>query len=118
MSSSNSASNTSQKTEDNRAAADNGAIGISADGPVSVHMVADEAFTLGSEVVEAIRDLAINNLDFSSRNVETVADTVSRALVETQTANQSETTKLAENLINVGIPALAVAYVVARIWKG
>lgn len=58
MSSSSSSSATSTKTRDGRVAGDNGAIGVSAEGDVSVHIVPDEAFMLAEHSIDGIRDLA------------------------------------------------------------
>ena len=118
MSSSSSASNTSQSTRDGRVAGDNGAIGVSNEnGDVMIQLVPDEAFALGLETIRAMQELATNTLTQSGQSVDTVADTVANALTETQQAQRSETTQILSDVVRVGVPVAALAYVAARVLK-
>ena len=51
-----SSSNSYDIVKDGRVAVDGGGIGISSEGDVMVHMVADEAFMLGEAALETVRD--------------------------------------------------------------
>ena len=117
MTSSRSSSSTSQETEDSRVAGDNGAIGISSDGSVVLNMVADEAFELGVESLLAMRDLSESTLQASGDALTQVSDTIANALTETQEAQTSELKQIGSDLINVGIPVAALAYVAAKVLK-
>lgn len=98
--SSKSSSDTTTNTEDNRIIADGEGIAVNSDGgAVSLHMVPDEAFDLA--------ELAVG----------TTAATFSDALERTQEHAQSESKQLAEQVIKIGIPALAVAFIAGKIFK-
>lgn len=95
-----SASNTTTTTEDNRIIADGEGIAVNSDGgAVQVHMVPDEAF------------------DLAELSVSTTAATFSDALERTQINAQSESKQLAEQVIKIGIPALAVAFIAGKIFE-
>lgn len=82
-----------------------------------VHLVPDEAFALGVETIRAMRELAADTLTQSGRSVDTVADTVADALTETQAAQRSETTQILSDVVRIGVPVAALAYVAARVLK-
>lgn len=111
MSRSSSSSATSQATADNRVAADNGALGVSvgeiSEGDVTVHVTADEAFELGSEVVREIAGLARLSLD----TTDSAQRTLGEALATTQQNNKSEAGQISEQLVKIGIPAAVVGIV-------
>ena len=52
-----STNSTENKTEDSRVSADGGSVGVSADGDVTIHQVADEAFELGEFAIETVGDV-------------------------------------------------------------
>lgn len=84
MSGSKSSSATSTENRDGRVAGDNGAIGVSADGPVAITVTSDEAFELGEEALAASRAVSQSAIDAATENADTVADTLSEALFRTQ----------------------------------
>ena len=106
MASSNSSSSNTTTTEDNRIIAEDEAIAINSRGDVQVHMVPDEAFDLASD--------ALFTVENSTRQV---VDAFGDALESTQAAARSESADLADKIIKIGIPALAVAYLAGRIFK-
>jgi hypothetical protein len=137
-SSSSSTSSTNHNT-DGRVATDNGGIGISSQGNVHLNVVADEAFELGQDAVrraidsaENIAQLGHENGALLSRHLaenselvvgslnksnERVHKTLSDALVSTQQAGKSEAGQISEQLIKIGIPAAALAFAAASIFK-
>lgn len=116
MSSSKSSTATSQSTSDNRVAGDNGAIGVSGGGDVSVHMVADEAFEMGIEALQEMRDLAANAIYSSDNAAKMVGDTLSGAMSAQLEALKTEEGQLSSQIIKIGIPAAAIAFAVSQIW--
>ena len=116
-SSSSSSSSTKNFNRDGRVAGDNGAIGVSADGDVGVHIVPDEAFALGSEAIREIAELAGSVTASGERATETAQGALQLALQGAQSANRSEAANLSENIIKIGIPAAAIAYAVSQIWS-
>lgn len=115
-SSSSSSSATTNNTRDGRVAGDNGAVGVSAEGDVNLHMVADEAFELGSEALAEFAELARSVVDVGGKTTETASDALSLALHQTQEASRTEGAQLSDQLIKIGIPAAALAFVAAKIW--
>lgn len=115
-SSSSASSATKNETTDGRVAGDNGAIGVSAQGDVSLHMVPDEAFAMSTEALREIGELARSVVDTGGRATETAQGALSLALQNTQAANRTETSQLSEQLFKVGIPAAALAYAASKIW--
>lgn len=116
-SSSSSNKSSTYNTSDNRVAADNGAVGISGGGDVSVHMVPDEAFALVGETTDQAFDFGRRSLDAVSAASSDATRTVTDALFRTMEADREETARLLEQAIRIGIPAAAVAYVAARVWR-
>lgn len=115
-SSSSSSSATTNNTRDGRVAGDNGAIGVSAEGPVNLHVTADEAWQLGSEALAEISDLARSVTDNSSQATQAAQGALALALDKTQQRDRSEETQLSEQVIKIGIPAAALAFAVSQIW--
>lgn len=103
---SSSSNHTTNNTEDSRVAVSEAAIGISADGDVQVHQVPDEAFELGGMAIEAVSETL-------GRSLRDTQD----ALFRTQDAARTESAQLAEQVIKIGIPAAAVAYIVGKMVK-
>jgi hypothetical protein len=116
MSSSKSRTATSQTTNDNRVAADNGAMGVSGGGDVNVHVVADEAFDMGIEALAEMRDLAVNAMISSDSAAAMVGDTLSTAMAAQLEALKTEEGQLSSQIIKIGIPAAAIAFVAAQVW--
>ena len=112
MSSSKSSSATSTENRDGRVAADNGALGISADGPVTVHMVQDELIQMGIEALDDMASLAQGAQQQSERSTEIVAG----ALTATQQANKSEAGQISEQFIKMAVPAAAIAFIASRVF--
>lgn len=95
---------TTNTTEDSRVAVDGESLGISADGDVSVHMVADEAFELGKLAIEEVSDTLGQSLQDTQK-----------ALFKTQDAARTESAQLAEQIIKIGIPAAALVYIAGKV---
>ncbi|MGH1445573.1 MAG: hypothetical protein ACRBBO_05965 [Cognatishimia sp.] len=117
MSSSSSSSATSTSNRDQRVAVDNGGIGVSAEGDVSLHMVPDEAFEMGREALIEMADLASGSMDIGLQQSELVADTLTNALVATQTAAKSETAQISEQFMKIAIPAAALMFIAGKVLK-
>jgi hypothetical protein len=100
-----STNSTENKTEDSRVSADGGSVGVSADGDVTIHQVADEAFELGEFAIETVGDVLGQGL----------RDTQD-ALARTQDAARTESAQLSEMIIKLGIPAAALVYIASK-WK-
>lgn len=116
MSSSKSSSATKTLTEDRKVAGDNGAIGITTgngDGDVGVYITADEAFELGEIAIVEALNLARQGVDIGNKSNATL----STALVATQQAAKSEAGQIGEQLIKIGVPAAALAFVAYGILK-
>ena len=104
-------------TTDNRVAADNGAIGISGGGNVTVHMVPDEAFDFADSVAqESLRQIGLNSAD-AIRSANDATEEVGRALVAAQEASREDTARILEKAVTIGLPVAAIAYVAAKVWK-
>lgn len=138
MSSSQSTSATSTTTKDGRVGVDNGAVGVSAEGDVSVHIVPDEAFYLGEAAIESVgaiagevvntaadvarnadfRALETNELlaDFARNTVSEVTGTFAKALTTTQQNAKTESGQIAEQVTKIGLPLAALAFVATQIW--
>ena len=112
---SNSAASTTSR--DGRVAGDNGAIGVSAEGDVDLNIVPDEAFELGGDAIMYVSEIAELALEGGQDNARVVADVLGGALSEAQSAQRTEAANLSETIIKLGIPAMAVAYVVGRMIK-
>lgn len=105
MGSSSSSSNQTQNvSEDSRVAVDGESLGISADGDVQVHVVADEAFELGRLAIDEV-----------SETLGGALQDTQKALFRTQDAARTESAQLAEQIIKIGIPAAALVYIAGRI---
>jgi hypothetical protein len=87
-------------------------MGVSGGGDVSVHVVADEAFEMGIEALAEMRDLAMNAMASSDAATSTIAGAMTAQLE----ALQSEEGQLSSQIIKIGIPAAALAFVAAKIW--
>ena len=122
MSTSKGTSSTTTTNRDGRVAGDNGAIGVSSEGDVKINVVADEAFELGGAAVEAVVTTMRDVLDAQSDTYDAfiaatsdsnqmVADTLSDALFETQSAGKSEAGQIGEQLVKVAIPAAVIGFV-------
>lgn len=99
--SSNATTNTS---EDSRVAVDGESIGVSADGDVQIHMVADEAFELGMVAIEQVSETLGQSLQDTQK-----------ALAKTQDAARTESAQLAEQIIKIGIPAAALVFIAGKL---
>lgn len=112
---SSSVKSTTNIVRDNRVGASDRAVAVSTGGPgdVTINMVADEAFELAGDAIDAGTSAA-----------QVVAETLGRSLRDTQAAlnttqemARTESAQIAEQVIKIGIPAIAVAYVAGRIWS-
>ena len=116
--SSSSSSSQSNQTNDNRVIATDGAQGVSGGGDVSVHIVADEAFELGEAAIDSGEAQSLAVLDFAAGAVDRLEGGYTKALDSTQTAlervTSSEGKTLSGDIIKIGIPAAALAYVAAQ----
>lgn len=108
MSRSKSSSATSTSTRDHRVAGDNGAIGVSTDGDVHIEITSDEAFALAENALAGFVDITAQSIGFA----EGSQGVLSRALEYQTTAAKSEPFQIAELLVTVGFPALAVGLVI------
>ena len=116
MSSSRSSSATSTENRDGRVAVDGqGNVGVSADGDVNVHMVADEAWQLGLEAIQEMKALASGSIEAANDSTEIVGQTLSQALFAAQEAGKSEATQLSSQMMKMAIPAAALAFVAAKV---
>lgn len=104
-SSSRSTANQSSETVDNRIQAD-GNSKVVASGGGDIHIVADEAFELGMVAIETTAMLA-----------DGVTKSLSDALNKTQLNSRSESAQLGDQIVKLGIPALALAYVISKGFK-
>ena len=118
VSSSKTRSDTSSSTKDNRIALTGEAVGINANeaaGDVSVHIVPDEAFELVSEnsagVFGLIGDLSQDLVGVVKANNQNTATAMQRSLEATTRANRSEFSQLAEQMVMIGIPVVALAWI-------
>jgi hypothetical protein len=116
-SSSSSASNTTSNTEDSRVAGDGNAIGISADGNVSLIQTSEEAWELGAGIVEVARALATQSLDLTEKTSGLAINQIGTTLERVLESQKSEEGQLSGQLIRLGIPAAALAYIVSRVIK-
>ena len=123
-SSSASSNTTNTLNEDSRVATDNGGIGVSTDGNVSLQITADEAFELGENIIQVASDLARQSLDLTERagaqafsQTATASANVGRALDTVLEKNRPEDAQLSSELIRIGIPAAAIAFVISRVLK-
>ncbi|QIE44458.1 hypothetical protein G5B38_02345 [Pseudohalocynthiibacter aestuariivivens] len=112
-----SSSSAATSSTDGRVAGDNGAIGVSAQGDVALNIVPDEAFELGGDAIMYVSQIAELALEGGQDNARIVADVVGGALSEAQAAQRTEAANLSETIVKLGIPAVAVAYVVGRMIK-
>ncbi|MCE8508346.1 hypothetical protein KBY28_07765 [Ruegeria pomeroyi] len=117
MSSSKSASSTATSNKDGRVAVDNGGVGVSAEGDVTIHMVPDEAFELGEAALFEMADLARGSMEIGVQQTEAVQDTLSKALFETQRAAKTEAAQVSEMIVKMGIPALALVFIAGKVFK-
>jgi hypothetical protein len=97
---------TSESTnKDNRIVASDSAIAVNSEGgKVSVHVVADEAF-----------ELAEMSLDRVSDAFQSTSEIFAQSLRDTQKAARTESAQLSEQIIKIGIPALALVFLVGKI---
>jgi len=116
VSSSNSSSATSTSTKDGRVGSDNGAIGVSAEGDVSVTVVPDEAFYLGEMAIEAVGAIARETAQGAQDTVEGVTGTFAQALATSQQNGKTESGQIAEMVVKIGLPAAALAFVASQVW--
>lgn len=106
-SSSKSSNSTKNSTTDRRQAVSDEAIAIqNSGGDVTVNQVADEAWDLGELAIREVSDVFGQAL----KDTQT-------ALYRTQDAARTESAQLAEQVIKIGIPAAALAYVIGKVWK-
>jgi hypothetical protein len=92
-------------TTDNRVQADGNSKVISSGGG-DLHIVADEAFELGFVALETTATLA-----------DGVTKTLANALKSTQLNSRTESAQMGEQIIKLGIPAVALAYVLSKGFK-
>ena len=104
-SSSRSTAQQSSTAVDNRVQADGNAKVVSSGGG-NLNIVADEAFELGIIAVETTAAMA-----------DGMGRTLSRALETTQENSRTESAQMGEQIIKLGIPALALAYVLTKGFK-
>lgn len=116
MSSSRSSTATSQETNDNRVAVESNGFGVSGGGDVTVHMVADEAFELGYAALEEMRDLATSSIASSDNAAELVGNSLTDAMAKQLEALRTEESQLSSQMLKIGVPAAALAYIAAQIW--
>lgn len=108
---------THSETHDKRNVADNGGLAVSGDGVV-VNMVADEAFELGHDMMDAHAEMYEGLLSTSTKVLQQSADTnqiLANQLSETREAAANDATELGTQLIRIGIPAAAIAFVASRV---
>lgn len=114
---SSSSSTTASSTTDARVATDGESLGVSAGGDVSVNIVPDEAFELTETVViEAstlLRDASQGVFDLAGRSVSQSE----KALDSVIASKRSEAGQLSEQLVKVGVPAVALAFVASQVFS-
>lgn len=118
MSSSRGTSSTTTTNRDGRVATDNGSVGVSSEGDVSVKIVADEAFELGETAVDAVVTGMNSILDANKATYDAFLDShdrsneaLAQALFATQDAAKSESGQIGEQLVKVAVPAAMIAFV-------
>lgn len=140
-----SSSNAYDIVKDGRVAVDGEGIGISSEGDVMVHMVADEAFMLGEAALETVRDandgiyrvtddfirgsrdltehtigevtgLAELIVSDSRDSLKDVTQEFSDALAVTQQNSKTESGQIAEQMVKIGLPVVVLAFAVSQIW--
>jgi hypothetical protein len=90
--------------KDNKIAASESAIAVNSEGGrVSVHVVADEAFELAEMAVDRVSDA-----------FDSTSKIFSQSLRDTQSAARTESAQLSEQIIKIGIPALALVFLVGK----
>lgn len=98
VSSSKTSQSTATENSDERIIADGSGIGVnSGGGEVKIQFVADEAFQLAEIALES------------------TTKTFAKALQDTQAAARSESAQLGEQIIKIGIPALALVFLIGRL---
>ena len=107
MGGSSSSSATTQQTEDSRVAVQDQGIGVSADGPVSVHFVADEAFELGAAAISELANIAGATVQQSGQANRQLGD----ALDVVTARDRADSAQLSEQIVQIGIPAAVVALI-------
>jgi hypothetical protein len=107
VSSSRSAQSSSSTTKDNRIVASERAVAVNSEGgAVSVQVVADEAFELAEMSVDRLAD-----------SFDSTTKIFSQSLRDTQSAARTESAQLSEQIIKIGIPALALVFLVGKMRK-
>lgn len=107
VSSSNSAQSSNTTTEDSRIIADGEGVAVNSDGGnVNLQFVPDEAFELAEMSLETTADAFTKT-----------TDVFSDALAKTQEAAKTEAAQISEQLIKIGIPALALVFLVGSMRK-
>lgn len=90
--------------KDNRIVASDKAVAVNSEGgAVSVHVVADEAFELA--------EMTVNRF---AETVDNTTEVFSQALFDTQKNSRTESAQLSEQIIKIGIPALALVFLVGK----
>lgn len=104
VSSSKSNQASSSTTKDNRIVASERAVAVNSEGGnVAVHVVADEAFELAEMTVDRLAD-----------SFDSTTKIFSQSLRDTQSASRTESAQLSEQIIKIGIPALALVFLVGK----
>lgn len=104
VSSSKSNQASSSTTKDNRIVASDKAVAVNSEGGnVQVHVVADEAFELAEMSVDRLAD-----------SFDSTTKIFSQSLRDTQAASRTESAQLSEQIIKIGIPALALVFLVGK----
>lgn len=119
---SSSSNQTASTTNDNRVIAEGGGMGVSGGGDVSVHVVADEAFELGELAIASGDASTLAALEFGRDALDKLTGNFDKALSGTQAAyaraDESEETLLSSQIIKIGIPAAALAFIAAQWARG
>ena len=122
-SSSSTSTNQTTMNTDRRVATDGGGIGISSQGSVDLNVTADEAWELGAGIVKVAGDLARQSLDMTERSgsdairsAGKASDTIGKTLETVLESQKSEETQLSSQLLRIGIPAAALAYIASRVF--
>jgi len=109
VSSSKTAQSSSSSTSDERIIADGEGNAINSGGG-DVMFVPDEAFDLANFAL-------LENSELSGRALSEVADANSRALKAFTTAQRSESSQLAEQLVKIGLPVAALYFLSKGFFK-
>jgi hypothetical protein len=91
------------ENKDNRIVASENAIAVNSEGgPVKIQVVADEAFELAEFALSRVSD-----------SFDNTSEIFAQSLRDTQKAARTESAQLSEQIIKIGIPALALVFLVS-----